>query len=275
MTGAMKMMPVTSAAAVLALLCTTPARGAEPLQPIGKWNVDFGDAHCIALRNYGSPANPVTLGLKPSPIGDVMQVSVLRSAADKQVDQFDGTLTLDRAPALKVSILGYGSKSGRRRINTMNVPLSTFRAIRSANSLRLRSPGEVDVAFALSQLEPVARALDRCVAGLREVWHLGEHSAVIKKEASLDKPLRKLFSSDDYPGDAVIANASGTVALIMLIDETGKTASCMITQASGRASLDAQSCAIIATRGRFSPALGADGKPIKSGTTGRINWKMP
>ena len=268
-------MTAATAAALLALVCTTPARSAEPMQPIEKWNVDFGDAHCIALRNYGSPANPVRLGLKPSPIGDVMQVSVLRTAANKQVDQFDGTLTLDRASPRKVSILGYGSKSGKTRISTINLPLSTFQAIRGASSLRVRSPGEVDLAFALSQMEPVARALDRCVAGLRKMWHLGEHSAAIKTEASLDKPLRKLFSSNDYPGDAVIANASGTVGLIMLIDETGKTASCMITQASGRASLDAQSCAIIATRGRFSPALGADGKPIKSGTTGRINWKMP
>lgn len=61
----------------------------------------------------------------------------------------------------------------------------------------------------------------------------------------------------------------------MLINEAGKIASCMVTEASGQASLDAQACSILATRARFIPALGIDGKPIKSGTTTRIKWQMP
>jgi hypothetical protein len=273
MTGAMKMMPVTSAAAVLALLCTTPARGAEPLQPIGKWNVDFGDAHCIALRSYGSPDKPITLAFKPSPIGDVMQVSVLREAGDKQVDQFDGTLTLDQAPPVKVSILGYGSKSGKSRISVMNLPLSTYQAIRGASSLGLRSWGEVDVAFALSQMEPVARALDRCVTALRKDWNIGDAS----EASQAARPKRRLgsyFHSEDYPRIALQENATGTVEMVMLIEETGKIASCIVTGTSGYASLDAQSCGVITARATFIPGVGPDGKAIRSGATYRIAWKM-
>lgn len=83
-----------------------------------------------------------------------------------------------------------------------------------------------------------------------------------------------LFGSDDYPRVAWLADAGGTVALTLLIDEGGKVASCMVIQPSGLASLDAQSCAIIMVRAKFDPALGVDGRPTKSGITTRIKWMM-
>ncbi len=270
----MKSMPIASAAVLLAFLGAAPARAAEPMQPSGKWNVDFGDAHCIAMRTYGSPAKPIRLAFKPSPIGDVMQVSVVRVADRKQVDQFDGMLTVDRAPPVKVSILGYGAKSGKTRINTMNLPLSTYQAIRRASSLRVRSSGEVDVAFALSQMEPVARALDLCVTGLRKDWHIGDASEA-RQTAQPKRSLVSYFHSEDYPDVALTENATGTVEMVMLIDETGKIASCVVTGTSGYASLDAQSCGVITERATFNPGRGPDGKPIKSGATYRIAWKIP
>ena len=58
----------------------------------------------------------------------------------------------------------------------------------------------------------------------------------------------------------------------MLVDETGKIEFCMVTEASGQAILDARACSILRMRARFDPTLGIDGKPVKSGTTGRIKW---
>ena len=66
----------------------------------------------------------------------------------------------------------------------------------------------------------------------------------------------------------------GAVSLALLIDEQGKVADCTVTQTSGVAALDAQSCAIIKERGKFSPAIGHDGKPAKSSWLQRINWAL-
>ena len=64
-------------------------------------------------------------------------------------------------------------------------------------------------------------------------------------------------------------------SMMLLIDEAGKLANCMVVGTSGYASLDAQSCAVLKERAKFVPALGIDGKPTKSGILQRIRWQMP
>lgn len=41
-----------------------------PLEPSAKWVVDFGEAHCVAARDYKTMGNTYSLILRPSPIGD-------------------------------------------------------------------------------------------------------------------------------------------------------------------------------------------------------------
>ena len=255
-------------------LVAAPAMGAEPLVSNAKWVVDFGKAHCIATRNYGTAAAPIFLAFKPSPIGDVMQVSVLRGSGKKGIDQYDGTIAAGEAPPLRVSMLGYPGKSGKMRIVSINLSLDDFKPVRTASVLRFRSAGELNRAFALTQMAPVAAALDDCVAGLRTAWHIGDEKGELSQPARSQKPLRDYFGSNDYPAVAVYGLASGTVGMVTLIDEAGKLESCMVTQTSGNASLDAQSCAIVTERAKFDPALGSDGKPAKSGTTLRIRWQL-
>ena len=246
-----------------------------PLQPNGKWTVDFGDAHCIAMRNYGTDAAPVMLAFKPSPIGDVMHVSVVRPSKKKDINQYPGSLTVDAARPMMVSVLGYPAKAGATRIASVNLSLDDFRPIRAATAMRLRSGLEFDRNFALTQMTPVTNALDRCVTGLRKLWNIGDAANTIREEAQPEKSLVSYFSSDDYPSVAVHEDATGTVQMMTLIDETGKIASCMVIGTSGYASLDAQSCAIITVRAKFRPAVDTAGKPAKSGLVSRIRWMLP
>jgi hypothetical protein len=48
-----------------------------------------------------------------------------------------------------------------------------------------------------------------------------------------------------------------------------------VTQTSGVAALDGQSCAKFSERARFEPAIGVDGKPAKDGHRTRIRWNLP
>lgn len=263
-------------AALLATLAAPAlAAAAVPLQPTSKWNVDFGDAHCIAMRNYGTDASLLMLAIKASPVGDVMQVSLVRPSMKQETNQYPGSMTIGDLPPTKVSVLGYRAKGSKNRIDAINLPLDQYQPLRTASVVRLRSAGEIDASFALSDMAPVARALDRCVAGLRSVWNIGGGDAVFASFPTSKKPLRQYFSSDDYPNVAAQGGATGIVGMTMLIDETGKVASCMVTATSGFASLDAQSCAIITVRAKFAPATGHDGKPIKSVYVQRIRWLLP
>lgn len=270
----MKFIHIISGAALLAILGTAPTRAAEPMRPTGKWNVDFGDAHCTATRTYGSPDKPITLAFKSAPIGDVMQLTVVRSARVSEMNQYAGTMTVDRSAPVAVSFLGYPSNDGKLRISSLKLTPVAFAPVRTATTVRLRASSEIDAAFALLQMDAVSRTLDRCVLDLRQVWHVGEHAATLKQAAVDLQPLQKLFSSDDYPRVALHNDGTGTVQAMLLISEAGRIASCMVTETSGHASLDAQTCVILSRRARFKPAIGPDGKPAKSATTARIRWKM-
>ena len=259
--------------ALLCVLGTVPVHAAKPLQPTGKWNVDFGNAHCIAMRDYGTAAAPLLLALKPAPVGDVMQLSLIRSDRSKAINQYAGSLTVGRA-SRRISVLGYPAKSGKSRINAINLSVADYQPVRTASVIRVRAAGEVDESFALSNMEPVARTLDRCVEGLRKAWNIGGAATQISREASPLKPLTSLFTTDDYPHVALRASADGTVEMMTLIEADGTVASCMVIGSSGVASLDAQTCAIVSTRGKYSPALGLDGKPARSGLINRIKWKL-
>ena len=100
---AMSIMRLAGAVALFVLL-GTPAGAAEPLQPTDKWNVDFGDAHCIAMRTYGPPDKPIILAFKPSPIGDLVQLSVMSVSGSKAIGQYSGTLAIDGSSPVDVSI---------------------------------------------------------------------------------------------------------------------------------------------------------------------------
>lgn len=264
-----------------AAVVLSPAAAAVPtplpplLQPTSKWNVDYGDAHCIAMRDYGTPQAPLLLAFKPSPIGDVMQVSIVRPGGKNTVNQYPGAMTVGDAPQVPISVLGFAAKSGKKRVSSVNLPLALYRPLRGAASVRLQSAGEMDYRFALSNLDAVARTLDDCVASLRKLWNIGAESRAIAQPAASKKPLHTLFSTYDYPRVALSAQASGLVELMTLIDETGKVASCMVIGSSGLASLDAQSCAVITARAHYTPAISVAGKPARSGAIQRIRWMLP
>ncbi len=48
----------------------------------------------------------------------------------------------------------------------------------------------------------------------------------------------------------------------------------MVEHTSGFATLDTVSCYVIANQAKFHPALGADGKPVKSASFQRISWRI-
>ena len=101
------------------------------------------------------------------------------------------------------------------------------------------------------------------------------------QRAHMPQPLRELngtlaglFSSDDYPPDALDRNEQGTVEVRLDVDKRGRVAKCTVLSSSGFASLDGATCGILQQRARFQPARDRTGKPVVSSTTSRITWKI-
>jgi len=177
---------------------------------------------------------------------------------------------------MKASLLASSPKGQKRRVEMINLPLESFSAVRRSSSISIAGPGVANRSFSLGSMAPLMKAMDTCLADLQRHWNVSEAAqAKLKEGPRPTTPLAGFFNSDDYPGVAMRDGQSGVVAFALLIDEAGKVADCTVTQTSGVATLDSQSCAIIQERAAFSPAVGADGKPAKSAAMQRIRWALP
>ena len=267
-----------------------PVWAGEPRRPTGKWVVDFGAAQCIATRNYGPDEKPLYLVLKAPPLGDVLQIGVVRTGQLGEARQIDGELVFDQHPPIRTNLLEYGVRTLKQRALLVNLPLQNLAPMRTASSLSIRARhGEVlllgsrinqagsgtEERFALTHMVPLLKTMDRCVADLRAMWNVTDPTGSQSKLKERAKGnIASFFSNDDYPAIALNRDQSGTVAFVLLIDEAGKVADCTVTATSGAASLDSQSCAVLRLRAKFTPAMGADGKSAKDVLIGRVRWQI-
>lgn len=247
----------------------------EVRSPTGDWTVDFADAQCFASRDYGSAEAPLKLVLKAPPMGNVIQVAVLRKGPSLRPAQLDGWVRIGEGPRSRASILTYAQKASGIRVYTMNMPAADFALVREAQTLSIEA-GDLDERFALSNMAPLMKVVDDCVADLRRVFSISDTQAgatsPLARRASGN--IGRLMKNEDYPGVALQQDQTGIVKFVLLIDETGRVADCTVIETSGVAALDSQVCATMKVRASFEPARGPDGKPAKDAITSRIIWKI-
>ena len=260
-------------ASICFALITSPGIAAEkPLAPTDKWRVDFGDSHCIAQRIYGPAREPVYLHLKASAVGEGLQLSIARKGSNGYGIQEKAKLSFGKGEPLELSQMRFGVE--KKQVRMVNLTKSEIPQLSGASELRWKA-ANVDYVFPLGPMGNLIKLMEKCRAGLGDYWNgTAEKVASLKQEPTLNKPVVKLFSSNDYPSQAIFADLSGTTRVVALVDEKGKLVDCTIVETSGVAVLDAQTCIIVRDRGKFSPAIGADGKPAKGVFVQRIRWEM-
>jgi hypothetical protein len=276
-----------------ALLMFSSGASAEPspLPPTASWVVDFADSQCIASRNYGTADDPLFLFIKAPPIGDVLQIGIVRKGGDVSAAQMDGQIIFDALPPIATTLLEFGAKQEKHTILLANVSRAQLTPMFGASSITVHARDALQPEIArgsrilqipvqdirytlkLTQVRALVDMLDKCAANLRKAWNVEDGAAtLVSQEPSGD--LRKLFNSDDYPFVAILKEEGGSIRIAMLVDEKGKVADCTVIKTSGIASLDAMSCGIIKERAQMKPAVGLDGKPAKGGLTQKIVWEI-
>lgn len=256
------------AAAVFVLLQSEPVMAAPP---ISDWKIEPSDARCVAVRTYGDPKKPMTLALKASASDNALQVAVLRTGYRTQFAQTWAKIEID-GDLIETSALSYPTAGNAKRVtHLINVDALPAAHLRMAKNLKVVVKDGVNEMFPLEPSIGVWRELQDCVARVRNVWNIGEeNSKKIVKTAEGEIVL----SGSDYPIPAILHDQQGTAGVLLLIDEKGTIRDCTVIGSSGSAALDSRSCGVIMVRSKFTPAIGVDGKPIKSSFEKRITWRM-
>lgn len=255
------------------------AAATSAVQPTSKWLIDFGESHCVASREYGTAERPLTLMLKAPASGDVVQLAIaVAGAGSSNAQQLGGRVAWGNAAPQPTTVLTYRAVSLNRRLFVMNLPRAQVAAASGSDRIAIATGTSQNHILALSSLAPVLDTMDSCVADLRSYWNYEERSPKEPARPTDARPLRalvSLFNSGDYPEDAVRTDGSGTVSTILLVNADGRVADCTLTETSGIAVLDGQTCAVFRVRARYHPATGPDGKPRRSAVKARVRWVLP
>ena len=78
-----------------------------------------------------------------------------------------------------------------------------------------------------------------------------------------------------YPPGALKRGEQGRVAFKLTIEPTGTVSTCDVTESSGFAALDKETCDIMGLYARVAPVRSADGRAIRAVQDGFIVWKLP
>jgi hypothetical protein len=243
-------------------------------QPTSKWQVDYGETQCVALRSYGDRI----LAFRIAPDDSSYELILLEPGVSYVSPfQFDATVGFAGGEIKTTALMDVDRSTKNRRI-TFRLNASQIESMRTSNFIHLTAVGRdawrktgslmilrhdsAQADFAMSQLAGVLTELHKCTVELRRVWNYGPN-AVVKVAQSSRGDLRPLFSSDDYPTAALERDREGETQLMLLVNEQGKVVNCYNLIPSNIASIDAMSCAVVIIRAKFEPARDAQGNAIK------------
>ena len=281
------MVRLFSAVAALALAVHSVPSIAAPLQPSGKWVVDYTPSSCTARRTFGDHA----ISIVPSPLGTSTRVIIEGPGRALRARQFPSMVdAVDGRGAVRASSLIYPFKAAKGRRGIYSVlpnDLVTRMLISGKLDIRAgkqegrliwadRSVSPMGAALAIGGGASLSKAIDTCMADLRKDW--GMVDGAFPTPTLAPQPVGNvmgIFRAEDYPDDAVAANQSGKTQYLLMIDERGAVMDCAITESSGLATLDAMGCQVLRERARFGPARDATDKPVKSTfITPPIRWVL-
>lgn len=82
------------------------------------------------------------------------------------------------------------------------------------------------------------------------------------------------FISKHYPPDAYKRGEQGKVAFRLTVEPDGSLGTCDVTESSGFATLDKETCEVMLRYARLKPVRNSDGRAIRATQAGFIVWKL-
>jgi len=266
-------------ALVLAAILSAESSGplSAPLPSSGQWVLDYGETQCSAVKKYKQSGDPLTLAIRPSPVGDTYEFLLGRNRGGPvYASQLKGSIDFGPGP-IEAPVLHYGGKGqNREKIDaySFRIPARAIAAAKTAETVRLQVGDGPDVSLVVDNMSPLFAGLEACVEDLKRYWNYdGEKTGLIAVRARGD--IRHLFKSGDYPDEALWRGQEGAAQFLLLVDEKGSAAGCHVVVPSGVPVLDAMGCQVIRERVKMKPARDHQGRAVRSAfITPPVSWRM-
>lgn len=278
------------------------AQDALRLKPATPWIVDYADDSCRLARSFGTGAEKVTLFLdqfRPEagfyiilggePVRarrDVIDLKLKFQFGPNEPEQEENanTGTMEKAPALLVNTeqrlapLTDAEKAAKEaaresgdRFTTPPVSKERMSAVKFLHVIGtpkglVLETGPMDKALGI---------LGECAWDTVEDWGLNvEQQRTLKRGPVAKDGGQGWFSASDYPTNMARGNYQGTVYYRLIVDENGKPKSCHVQRSTRPKDFDETVCRVVMRRGKFEPALDANGNPVPSFWSQAITFRL-
>jgi TonB family protein len=235
---------------VFALALAGAGTGAEivPLQPSGRWTVNYQQNGCLLSRRFGPEAGSVTLGFEPSMAVAEGRLLLVVPAPEKRPNR-TGKARIELAPSGMVLAADFSSGPiGPGRGIVLWLEPGSVAGLTDARTITVTAGDEPPVVLRTGGMTGALKAIRTCQDDLLRSWGV-DPADMIKEE---DRPaVATWFGVNSYPSSAVRAGAQGRVVSLITIGDDGKPTGCRIVITSGSSDLDKATCSIARQNARF------------------------
>jgi TonB family protein len=260
--------------ALFAAMVGEPQDATAPLEPTGKWEVEQGADMCTATRPYGDGSDAVSLTLRAFPLWETLLIFVgvpTTRFAPTRLSQ--AAIGFDDEPPRSVEALTYTTADKRTLVQRLRLYQKDAGLLAQANLIHIEPDGR-RLSLHLTSVPGVVKALATCDAALLKGWGIDpdEKAHTARGAEVAGDPAAQWITTKDYPAGALKQGRVGTTTMIWAVGLDGRVHDCRIIESSGTSDLDAAACHALEERGRYTPAIGTDGKPMVSHITRVVRW---
>ena len=262
-----------AALAALAVPLAAIAQPRAPAPPAARpWQVDWGQYYCGLIRKPDAGRHFFTAFMS-IPGGTGMTIKLVPEQGTEVPDDLDNVLLLPGGAPLPVH--GERGDAVPVRIRTLfGLPLDFRERLANASELELRSGDHVMARVPLDGVRGALAAHRQCLTEVAREWGIDEAAlAALSRRPSSTNSLG--LTPNDYPTEAVNRNEQGRVAVRIAVGADGRASECVVVASSGSRALDATTCRVALSRGRFEPGLDAGGRPVATRAIFLTGFAMP
>lgn len=269
------------AASVLALALSVPALAQTGVpSATSNWEVNWGEHRCT-LGARTADDRPIRLAVGLS-LGSFASGEIVFQNPAWNRDPVNGAVGTPVEIVLQpgdVRLSGQavgGRAPGGRVIVIRGLGEDLLEKFADSGVLTVQRNGRTIVGMSYAEADKAIEALNRCNDDLMRSW--GYDPRAFDDFQRKPEPFRgseaSWFNPEDYPDEAMRTSAEGTVVVRVAVGTDDQPETCAVLVSSRVPSLDSVTCAVIMRRGRWEPAIDANGQPAAVPQLLTVRWVL-
>jgi TonB family protein len=259
---------------IAALAATAPAVAQPPVPPTKSapqvWQLDWQDNHCTISTGDAAELGFAMWITPGDPRPDLYFIGSPKLLPHTN----DGKITVTLMPAgesFSATVMDISGQSGAIALRLLDLP-EKFPA-EFARSTEVGLAGAKEPVRVTGSGKAVS-ALRQCIDEKLPEWGVDPKAYEALRSPPTDPSEHLWFTDVDYPQSASMSGDEGDVIARMDVDATGSVTNCAVVVSSGSKPLDDVTCSTALRKGKFNPAIGADGQPSAGQRIVRVVFRL-